>query len=1025
MALTAIDVDEVLQAAGYSRREIAGIDEYIDNWKLRTGRRTLREEELDDLLVEYGAAEAAPVHEFDPTTLPSRRDVDIPGGGGYLEFRFRRTDGSWTPWEGSYNRKLYHSYEDIYGSLQLVASSRYDDYDGFQARIVELPDVFGHEQVFAGKVNCAKALLVERFASCARKLRQIKDDNGWGLEQDEEASKIIKRNIVRRNAADEEVYRVGNFKTVAKKPDYVYYAIEQHAVKELPERRKSDRVLTYPEGVTKAQVYARVKTRFDPRAIAFPAADGLQVVHSGPKGEVVRTALRSQEGWDRVQKRARELGVDPEDVYDLGSEFGVETLAWRRRCGFESTEKKYAEAVEASIIYPVPYSAGVPRAEVAEAGYDLNGAYWGAIRKSEYYAAYGMPGGQAVCLEDPEMTVLGKTGFVLAQLVAKHPYAKLQLRGQARSWVSTMRLQSWLDKDWVEVVKLERVILYAGRWPEAIGGALCVAGKSEKTWGREAIGRLVAKHGDSGTYLTHDDREASWLCHTLQAQGRLRTVKRVDADGAKGVEAALRDAGLLDREDDETLWARMLEGLSPLYPAREEDAPNDPEGIWEIGAGGESKTGCFHVHAYFLDYAATVLEGQLAKYRWEDVARVYTDCILLKRGVSYGDIDEGAELGQWKREARVRDDGRDRYSEKPYVVGEPRPVPSLDGYKWWEPLAHPISLIEGPPGYGKTYACLEKVPDCVVLAPTHKLRKKAHRQGHTAMTWQYALWPLKEFDEERVRVPRGRVVFITEVFMIPLGRLKVILEFLREKGFRVLMDGDREQMRPFEGEFAAKYLAEATAKGEIHHQWHAGKDYRSSDQDTADAKMAMRGRDNLAAVWQLRDMGLSAEYRQFLEDWHPRDYVLVTVHTLRDRIHRDLERVHRAKYPEEKRRVRYGHGPRMAGGKSAPRNLVGEEEFIGLRQKIPAGAELAYSTTYSVCQGDTIESPTKVWMFDYRLHSRYQKAIYMGFTRVRELSQAMIVNPPLDLLTSLADDDLIEDHLVPASEGAVVLDVED
>jgi hypothetical protein len=751
-------------------------------------------------------------------------------------------------------------------------------------------------------------------------------------------------------------------------------------------------------------VYAAVKTRFDSRAVVVPAADGVQVITAEK-----RYALRSDAGWERVKQSAARLGLDESLVRDIGSEFGVEALAWRRRCDFEATEPDYRDAVAAACIYPAPYSAGCPKGEVEGHGYDLNGAYWAGPQKSEYYVRYGIPGGQAIALRNPPKDILQRTGFILADVEPLHPYVSLQMRPR-RGWISTMRLQSWVDRGWAQVRSLDQAIVYATRHPDALATALCESGdkKDQKVWGREVIGRLVAKRHDGGTYLTHDNCEAASLCATLQAAGKLKSVRRVNAAGYTDaqIRAALRE--VLGEDDSAEAIEEALRGLSPEYPARPEEEPNDPEGIWEIGVEepGATPSGCYHAHAYFLDYAATLLEGQLAKYAWSDVARVYTDCILLKRGADYGQIDEGAELGQWKREERVRSDSSDRYAES-YPLHEERPVPFVAEERlvdWWAPLADQLHVVEGPAGYGKTHKCMEAVPSALVLAPTHKLRRKAAASGHKAMTWQYALWPGKAFDELKVRLPRGRVIFLTEVWTIPKDKLVVMLEYLERKGFRVLMDGDVRQMRPYQGEFADKWLREQIAAKRFGYTWWAEKDWRSQNEETATAKMEMRSKSNFEALWQLRDMGRAMTYEEFLAHWHPRDTVLATVHALRDRIHQDLAAVHQERFPAEKKRIRYGHGARMAGGKSAPRERVGDEE-IALSAEVPQGAELAYSVTFSSCQGDTIEAPARVWMFDYHLGAHYAAAVYVGFTRVQALEQAFVVNPPSDLMPEQAEDD--------------------
>jgi hypothetical protein len=1001
------------------------------------------------------------------------------GFRGVLEFSFQHRDRTWTRWEGiAGDRGAILPFDDdealyrrAYAILAAVRDDEHNNYAQdrrYAVRWRVLPRGRGaggrHPPVFLASnegqaVNCAQALLIGRFPAKRGKLLGVPlgPDRGWGYDQDAIAAGIIERNIERLDELGNRLYLVGGYKTDKKKRDVAYYAKDWHAFEEPPAHGRTTEVRAVPAGTDPYGLYAAARELRGGYAW-FPRGDGLQVLCPGARDgdRPRRVLLRRADDWEAVRSRAAELSLEEAEVMDLSTPAGVERFAWRRRSGFCPTDEAVRACVREAEVFPVPYVSGIPANEVAAEGVDINQAYWASAARSPHWGQYGLPGGSRVVVRDPPLEgVLGRPGFVLVAVEPLHPYAALQMRTElaasTRRWLSTLRLRVWLDLAWVAVAgRPELAIVYEATFPdyEAAAPRGPNGEPPRRGWGREAIGALVARKSAAGAceeVLVPDEGDAHAMCEALDRAGRFRTVCPVLGraplgrappgvpsltGSAEAVPLACTQAFLREQDRDLEEFLRRLE--APADAA--EDAGLDVERVvaWRvIMASGESASGCYHAHCFFLDYAAERLERQLATYRWEDVARVHTDSILLRAGADYG-VRLSDEPAGWKSEPRVRPGGKDRYTPARLRSGEmpgPRTSSSNSGIdpalvaeeevcpRWWAPLLDPVHFVEGPPGYGKTTKCLAHLcQNALVLAPTHKLRRKAKAAGWRAATWQAALWPKNRLDAGRARqFLRGcSMVFITEALTVPLDRLRPIVAWLHENGYRVLMDGDPRQMRPFEGAFAYDWLrgcaaAARPAERLFAHAWaqrgvprtdiqaeDGAKDHRSLDGATAALKLAVRqvAHNNDAVVDLLKFAW--ADYGSFLAEWHPRDVVLASVHELRRRVHADLLRLHAEKFPGEPMRVRYGSvKANNAGGVVASPDKVGDEEEIPLGAPTPKGAELAYSVTYSACQGDTVEPPQKVWLFAHRLR-KYPSAVYTGATRVRALSQLRVVFPPAD-----------------------------
>lgn len=468
-------------------------------------------------------------------------------------------------------------------------------------------------------------------------------------------------------------------------------------------------------------------------------------------------------------------------------------------------------------------------------------------------------------------------------------------------------------------------------------------------------------------------------------------------------------------------WGAVLDSIiSEPPPARDRDS------VFRLLAKGDPcRNSAHHIHAFILDYTAIAVDREIFAHEWRTVVAVKTDSVALVASEQFSTIVVGDEPAQWKAEA---------WKPVAYPPWAPRPLDRVDeciaglaGSTWAdEPLAYSvvssaaagkIHIVEGPPGYGKTHMCAKALPaNALLLAPTHKLKRKlqtehgndpnagdspsyafwqtAPKSGYRGFyTWQYALKPAPCFSMIRLRVPPRSVVYWTEVGKVPRGDAQELMTFLISRwDCLVLADGDRKQGKPVMASDPWPAL-DAIAEFTILSPESGHRDFRSKTPELARLKMDLRALPTNRSVFERVQAEVGGlDYGQFLEDWHPRDYVYLAVHGKgadegRKKVEADLARVHAATHPGELARVRYGE----AAGK---RN--GEEEYIALGLRPPPGSAFARTATYSSCQGDTAGPDSqgvspRVWLFTERCTEFFKNEAYVAATRVEYASQLGIV----------------------------------
>lgn len=1032
--------EAVKEVQGLRRGELlaAEAQAFLDE-VVPAGRLTDRE--IDELLEEYGIGRVVP--EDDTLILgpfrvkkepPSRREVtrgiplDWYGHEAFLEVslgaKVRGREGviQWGDWEPLRGDSTFTVFDRarFYALWVALHAERWYKNDFIRFRLSLLPEEGEEFVVRHGGLNCAIQLLAARFPSRAHALKKIKipEDGGFRAEQAMEAAKILKLNVVIKDRLGHEMWRStkpdGTFLYNGVKhgkpvPPVVIYDYDGHALEDKPEPPKS-KDLTVSLVDFDPTNYNKLREQFGLLSRVWPRQGGAIVERFMDTSIFVR----QRKGYEAVEKRANELGV--EDYKMIASPFGVEFQAWKAKNEFRATPELLSELWRAAALHPVPYCTGQKEAGLTA---DINSAYEHCpkVGARDLYEHYGMPDADGmIAVKEPPVEILRQTGLVVATLDLEkcHPWIRHQVKVK-RGVFTTMRLHTWVELGAAVIESIELAIVARKYYPslerpEAASWeppSSCLPygtpyeEKNVRHWARPAIGRLVPSQ-DAGTSVdwlyTTDDAEAAALVHGLKKDGLLGGYEYVTSAKAEVV-----------TDDYDKLLAEIAEVLADLGagqqgPEKEKEEAELTRGFHRIGMKktGPVKSACYHAYAYYIDYTGIVIDREILKHEWKDIVKVKTDSISLVKNVKFSeDVVIDAAPGHWKYE---------KYGKQMYSEQEPRTVPALDTIKagdYWAPLASetPMAILEAPPGYGKTTTCRKNLKDYphVTLVPTRKMRKQflKDNEHEKVYTWQWALRPRKSFVPEAVRIPRGSIVYIVEVGTWDRAWAEEALTWLiEEHKCRIIADGDRKQMPPYDGVSPWRWLDEwkhATILG------CGDTDYRSKTEELAAFKLELRASTtNDQVIGKIAERVGATSYGAFLEEWHPRDYVYITTNKMRDRFHEDLGRLHAEKYPDAPKRIRYTEASKAKSG---------EEEFIAIDDPIPQDAKLAYTTTYSSCQGETAGVGEdgirpRVWLVQHKFRM-FENAVYVGATRVEVESQwGVVTEAPLT-----ADEQALQEYL--------------
>ncbi len=867
----------------------------------------------------------------------------------------------------------------------------YEEPEGIQFKWLPLAAYNNDIAMWEGEENCCAKLLKEKYPARAEAIGKIRlrDDGGWGKYQSEEASKLLRKNIILKDRAEGVVYKVGRFGE-KKNPPLVIYDGDKHAHldNDLP------RVLSGVSVIPDKSTYEDVRKLVPADALVWKQKFGY-VANEEKKKHVYKFASIDKE----VKDRARHIGFEG-DTSLLSSGRSVVGKHWKQKCGIEPTCKSFLHIWKAVEKYPVMYCTE----DDSAVGYDLNQAWASAAWRTEaayYYRLHGSPvaGTEIVFSATKDqpipLTAVKVTGASLATVDLKlsHPYVALQL-GQEKVWVSNMRLHAWMDYGMIRIKEIHTCIQCKSHRVEAMGE---FATKEEK---REIIGTL-APQGGPATICTKFRREADNIVYTLAVAGKFKAFREIYAASATG-------------DDFEDVLLELTPEALKKPSARLEPISFEIDTLPEPGP---CPTASYHAHATILGAGDIAVSIVLSRLDWKDVVKVKTDAIYTKTGLDLLKVLEGRigkMPGQWKK--AVDSTGKSDYKKvamcKPRGPQEP---PTIEGGPYTDIFATGLALIYGAAGTGKTTEASRITANQRVLHLTHtcSLMDRFIKEGRRARTLASLLTDGKlvteTYEEEKIvkgiptiRVKKPRplptrkstsIIHLCEAGMFSDEHNTALRKYCLEEKIALLLDGDDIQMKNHKASSPWPNIWSMAGNEDFPMQLTVQTlvdDKRSQNQYTKDLKAAIRGKTNAEGIAIIRKTFPSLMYDEarFLLTWDPFDMVLISTHEKALKMAALLDKIHREKYPRSPKPYIYVSGTKKSG----------QVDWLPLDAEAPAGTKSFYCVTFHAVQGHTVEDPQKVWIFadkttDLRKDGTEwcENAIYVGASRVQCASQIGIV----------------------------------
>jgi hypothetical protein len=870
----------------------------------------------------------------------------------------------------------------------------YEEPEGIQFKWLPLAAYNGDIAMWEGKENCCAKILKEKYPARAEAIGKIRlrGDGGWGKYQSEEASKLLKKNIILKDRAEGVIYEVGGHKESKKNPPLVIYDGDKHAHldNDLP------KVLSGVSVIPDKSTYDDVRKLVPADALVWKQKFGY-VANEEKKKHVYKFASIDKE----VNDKAQHIGFGG-DVSLLSSGRSVVGKQWKEKNGIEPTCKPFLHIWKDVEKYPVMYCTEADSA----VGYDLNQAWASAAWHTEaayYYRIHGSPvaGTEIVFSATKDqpipLTAIKVTGasLITVDLERSHPYVALQL-GQEKVWVSNMRLHAWMDYGMIRIKEIHTCIQCRSH---RIAEMDECATKEEK---REIIGTL-APQGGPATICTKFRREADNIVYTLAVAGKFKAFREIYAASTTGDD--FEDVLLELTPEALKKPSKRLEPIS-----FEIDVLPEP---------GPCPTASYHAHATILGAGDIAVSIVLSRLDWKEVVKVKTDAIYTKTGLDLLKVLKGriGKLpGQWKK--AVDSAGKSDY--KKVAMSKPRNwaalPPTIAGGPFTDIFATGLALIYGPAGFGKTEEAKRVTKNQRTLHLTHTcfMMDKFLKEGRRARTLAAAFLTdgsivTEMYEEEKIvkgiptiRVKKPKplpttkstsIIHLVEAGMFSMEVIIALHKYCLAAGIRLLLDGDDIQMKNHKAEAPWGYLwgeADDEASPDRMTIHTMTKDYRSADLFTSKLKLAVRGKTNAEGIAIIRKLFPSATYdeKKFLATWDPADMVLISTHAKALEMAALLDKIHREKYPRSPKPYIYKSGMSKSG----------QVDLVPLGDEAPAGSKSFYCVTFHAVQGHTVEDPKMVWIFtdkttDLRKDGTEwcENAIYVGVSRVQCASQIGIV----------------------------------
>ena len=324
---------------------------------------------------------------------------------------------------------------------------------------------------------------------------------------------------------------------------------------------------------------------------------------------------------------------------------------------------------------------------------------------------------------------------------------------------------------------------------------------------------------------------------------------------------------------------------------------------------------------------------------------------------------------------------------------------------------HALSYLNGGGGSGKTTRVNElfRGRKPLVFTPTHRLAKEMRSRGVDAQTYHsFFRWSGQaEWTPDRMGqkyIPR--VIIWDEVCTVPRPVLETFLDWLNQRGVQVVCCGDQGQPPPIAGESPHDWLKEHCDYYE-----EITVDHRSRCEKLKALKCAIRLQPDRVQCKEMRKaLPRCRGWTDFVDDWQPRDLILVTRKAPRDQAQKLLFEHHKEVFPDELVPLLYRPrdtrlqnvlvtipGPDMAKEELVLNDVV--EVFVETAQEVLDGEwgqdwALGYALTVHSSQGLTIKDPQRVWIVDDYI--QWSNLAYLAVSRVQYLNQLARCCPPPD-----------------------------
>ena len=257
--------------------------------------------------------------------------------------------------------------------------------------------------------------------------------------------------------------------------------------------------------------------------------------------------------------------------------------------------------------------------------------------------------------------------------------------------------------------------------------------------------------------------------------------------------------------------------------------------------------------------------------------------------------------------AQWRDKGETIFSPQDHAAYEPKPkhwgasndVADSTAPSHADPLTrHALSYLNGGGGgSGKTTRAKElfRGRKPLVFAPTHRLAKEMRSRGVDAQTYHsFFRWSGQaEWTPDRMGqkfIPR--VIIWDEVCTVPRLVLETFLDWLDQRGVQVICCGDQGQPPPIAGESPHVWLKERCDYYE-----EITVDHRSRCDKLKALKWAIRLQPDRVQCKEMRKaLPQCRGWTDFVDDWHPRDLILVTRKAPRDQAQMKPSRTNQSRF---------------------------------------------------------------------------------------------------------------------------------